>query len=185
MPPGRLVSDQLSAGGRSSAQAGVSPAMAQPLPGAATAESAGNRLNVHVATLTPGRLAVYRPCRTQGPARGWRPGLDKQRAGPPDGFTRGGDRVGPRAGSDLGSDHETPGACCGRWISWRASRLHRGPSGRCAHRARRRITVHRSGCGTVPQRGERSGRTVRLHLVSARSAGPLTPIKAVLSGVSL
>ena len=35
-----------------------------------------------------------------------------------------------------------------------------------------RIKVHGSGCGTVPQSGESDSRTVRLHLVSARSCEP-------------
>jgi hypothetical protein len=38
--------------------------------------------------------------------------------------------------------------------------------------ARRRIKLHVSGCGTVPQSGESDSRTVRLHLVSARSCEP-------------
>jgi len=46
------------------------------------------------------------------------------------------------------------------------------PSGRCVHRARRRIKVHGSGCGTVPRSGESDSRTVRLQLVSARSCEP-------------
>jgi len=46
------------------------------------------------------------------------------------------------------------------------------PSGQCVHRARRGTTVHGSGCGIVPQSGEGDGRTVYLHLVSARSCEP-------------